>query len=35
MKIGRTFESEFDVVLQLEKVRDRWKIRTAQTKLLQ
>ena len=35
MKIGRTFESEFDVVLQLEKVRDRWKIRAAQTKLLQ
>lgn len=35
MKIGRTFESEFDVVLQLQKMGDRWKIRTAQTKVRQ
>lgn len=35
MKIGRTFESEFDVVLHLEKRESRWKIRQAETKLRQ
>jgi hypothetical protein len=35
MKIGRTFESDFDVVLTLEEANGRWKILSAQTKLRQ
>ncbi|MEZ4652674.1 MAG: protein kinase [Candidatus Eisenbacteria bacterium] len=35
LKVGQTFESDFDVILALQKAGDRWKIRSAETKLHQ